>query len=86
MTASIIFHEDSREFHLCNDKISYIMTILKNGELGQLYFGKSLRDRESFGHLLELQKRPMSACAFPGTRVLVWNILGRSIHYLDMEI
>ncbi|GKH33921.1 alpha-galactosidase [Muricomes sp. OA1] len=66
MTASIIFHEDSREFHLCNDKISYIMTILKNGELGQLYFGKSLRDRESFGHLLELQKRPMSACAFPG--------------------
>ena len=42
MTASIIFHEDSREFHLCNDKISYIMTILKNGELGQLYFGKTL--------------------------------------------
>ena len=66
MTASIIFHEDSREFHLCNDKISYIMTILKNGELGQLYFGKTLRERESFGHLLELQKRPMSACAFPG--------------------
>lgn len=66
MTASIIFHEDSREFHLCNDKISYIMTILKNGELGQLYFGKSLRDLESFGHFLELQKRPMSACAFPG--------------------
>ena len=26
----IIFHENSREFHVCNDQISYIIKILKN--------------------------------------------------------
>ena len=66
MSVEIIYHEESKEFHLYNDKISYIITVLKNGELGQLYFGRRLRDRESFGHLLELQRRPMATCAFPG--------------------
>ena len=66
MSVEIIYHEESKEFHLYNDKISYIITVLKNGELGQLYFGRRLRERKSFGHLLELQRRPMTACAFPG--------------------
>ena len=33
---SIVFHESSREFHLYNDSISYIIKILGNGQLGQL--------------------------------------------------
>lgn len=66
MAAEIIYHEKSKEFHLYNDKISYIITVLKNGELGQLYFGRHLKDRESFGHLLELKRRPMAACAYQG--------------------
>ena len=49
---SICYHEGSREFHLYNKEISYLITILKNGQLGQLYFGKKLHDRESFSHLL----------------------------------
>ena len=60
----VIYHEESRNFHLFNEKISYIFTILKNGQLGQLYFGKRLRDRESFNHLLEFCDRPMSVCTF----------------------
>lgn len=37
---SICYHEGSREFHLSNRDIGYIITVLKNGQLGQLYFGK----------------------------------------------
>lgn len=39
---------------------------LKNGQLGQLYFGKKLHDRESFSHLLELRYRPMAVCTYEG--------------------
>lgn len=63
---AIYFHETSGEFHLQNEKISYIMTILKNGELGQLYFGSRLRDRESFAHFQKLYRRPMSVCRYEG--------------------
>ena len=34
----IIYEEKSRQFHLYNDKISYIMTCLPNGQMGQLYY------------------------------------------------
>ena len=58
---SVVFHESSREFHLYNDRISYIIKILENGQLGQLYFGKRIHDREGFGYLLEIANRPMTA-------------------------
>ncbi len=60
----IIFHEQSRVFHLYNDTISYVMMILKNGQPGQLYFGRRIRDREDFSHLFELSERPMSCCLY----------------------
>lgn len=63
---SIIFHEASKTFHMTNGKISYIFKILKNNQLGQLYYGRALHDRPDFNHLLELRARPMSACTFPG--------------------
>ena len=62
----IIYHEGSKEFHLTNGQTSYIIQILPNGALGQLYFGAPLRDRADFSHLLELRQRPMASCAFPG--------------------
>ena len=62
----ILYKEGPREFHLCNGRISYIIQILKNGQLGQLYFGKRVRDRESFAHLLELARRDMAPCVFEG--------------------
>lgn len=48
---NIVWHEKSKQFHLYNDLISYIMYVQPNGELGQLYFGSVLRDREDFRHL-----------------------------------
>lgn len=57
----ILFHEKSGEFHLFNDEISYIIKVLPNRQLGQVYYGKRLRDRESFEHLVEYSMRPMVA-------------------------
>lgn len=65
---AIVYHENSRTFHLYNAKLSYIFTILKDGTPGQLYFGKRIRDREDFSHLLELQHRPLAPCAFEGDK------------------
>ena len=53
---SIFFNEKTREFHIQGKNISYIMKILKNGELGQLYFGKKIKHRESFAHFLQTDK------------------------------
>ena len=53
---SIIFHESSKTFHLYNNNISYIMTVLPNGHLGNLYFGKRIHDREDFSYLLEMKQ------------------------------
>ena len=60
---SIIYHESTQTFHLTNGKISYLMKVFPDGTLGQLYFGKAVRDREGFDHLLEMKSRPMSAIA-----------------------
>lgn len=66
MHTEIFFHDKPKEFHLNNGKISYIINVLRNGELGQLYYGKAISDRDSFAHLLELSPRAMAACVFPG--------------------
>ena len=62
----IFYHASSQTFHLSNDAVSYIMKVLPNGQLGQLYFGKAIHDRENFDHLLEMNHRPMSAYVFEG--------------------
>ena len=63
---SIVFHEKSREFHLYNDQISYVIGILRNGQPGQLYYGKKLRDRESFAHLQKYGGGAMSVNPIKG--------------------
>ena len=67
---SIVFHEKNRTFHLFNDKISYIMTVLPNGQMGQLYFGKRIHQREDYSYLLEMMARPMGSYVFEGDRTL----------------
>ena len=42
----ILFNEKTGEFHLYNNTISYMMKILRNGQMGQLYFGKKVALRE----------------------------------------
>lgn len=61
---AIRFYEESGEFHLFNGQISYIMKILKNGQIGHLYYGKKLRERPDFGHMLEYAYRDMAPCEF----------------------
>lgn len=39
---SIIVNEKNKTFHLYNNQISYLMSVLPNGHIGQLYFGKRI--------------------------------------------
>lgn len=57
----IVFHEETKVFHLFNDQISYIMDVLPNGQISQLYCGARLRDRSDFAHLQDATCRPISS-------------------------
>ena len=59
---SVYIHEESRTFHLQNDKISYIMQIYPWGEPGQIYFGQRIHDKEDFGYFVEGSVRSHGAC------------------------
>ncbi|MBX4271696.1 alpha-galactosidase [Clostridium estertheticum] len=61
---AIIFHEGSKEFHIYNEEISYIIKILDNNQLGNLYYGKKVHDRDSFSYLLEGKLRSLAAYIF----------------------
>ncbi len=63
---SIEYYCSSKEFHLFNGKICYMMKILDNGQLGHLYFGKKLKERPDFGHMAEYAYRDMAPCEFDG--------------------
>lgn len=60
----IIFHENTGEFHLYNDRISYLIKLLRNGQPGQIYFGKRVPLKEDYGYLIENRYRPASAYVF----------------------
>jgi alpha-galactosidase len=49
---SIVYHEKAREFHLYNNEISYLMQIMNNDQMANLYYGSRIRDREGFGYLV----------------------------------
>lgn len=61
---AIIYHENSKEFHLYNNEISYIIKILDNLQLGNLYYGKKIHDKESFSYLLEGKLRALAAYVY----------------------
>jgi alpha-galactosidase len=48
----IEWNQESREFHLRNDRISYVVRVLENGWLGHLYFGTRLTEGRSYAHLV----------------------------------
>ena len=51
---NIFFNSDNMEFHLQNDKVSYIIKVLGTGDLGHLYFGKRLNHKENFSNMLQI--------------------------------
>ena len=67
---AIVYHRQAREFHLTNGQISYLMEIMENGQIEHLYFGKALRDRESFHHLHEETSRSLMAVNVPEPGIL----------------
>lgn len=57
---NILFNENSKQFHLYNEKFSYIMKILEDGELVNLYFGSKIDDNEDFSYTILTQSRAMA--------------------------
>ncbi|MGD7009586.1 alpha-galactosidase [Metabacillus sp. 84] len=47
---SIHINTEAKQFHLTNGKISYIFHVLKNGELGHLYYGIAIKHQADFSH------------------------------------
>ena len=60
----IVVNQAKDTFHLYNEEISYIIGILPNRQLGQLYFGKRIHIQEDYSYFLEMPVRPMSSCVF----------------------
>ena len=60
---AIIFHKQSKCFHLYNDEVSYIMRIMENGQLENLYYGTKIHDKEDFAYFHdEAMRSQMSVC------------------------
>lgn len=61
----ISFAAATQQFHLYNDRISYVMKVLRDGHLGQLYFGARCRKTATTGTLstriTTVRRRPMSS-------------------------
>lgn len=57
----ILYHEETRTFHLYNRQISYLMQVMANGQMGQLYFGKRLKDKADFSYLVQTEERAMNS-------------------------
>ncbi|MRX71551.1 alpha-galactosidase [Bacillus lacus] len=63
---AIYYNKLTREFHLQSKGVSYIFTIMKNEQLGHLYFGKEIRHRESFTHMFRTQQKAATSCVYEG--------------------
>ncbi len=48
----IEWNSDTREFHVRNDRVSYILRVLENGWLGHVYFGSALTGERSYARLV----------------------------------
>lgn len=71
----IRYHKETKEFYLGNNQISYIMRVIPNGQMENLYFGKYIEDRSDFRSLYENGNRShMSNCVpEPGTLSLQYT-------------
>jgi alpha-galactosidase len=59
-SASIDWTQETREFHLRNDWLSYVVGVHENGALGQLYLGPALARGRSYRHLVPDEFRGFS--------------------------
>lgn len=61
----IYVNDKAKEFHLQGKSYSYIFKVMKNNQLGQLYYGKKIKHRPSFDHLYEPRFRCDTVNTFP---------------------
>lgn len=62
----IIFDGHQQVFHLQGKDISYIFTILKNHQLGHIYFGKRIHHTDQLASVIRYAPRAYTACVFEG--------------------
>lgn len=74
----VIFHEKTKTFHLYNQEVSYLIHVMENGQLENLYYGKKIRDKEDFTYQHEeIGRSHLTVCVpEPGTL---------SMHYARCE-
>lgn len=69
MNMGIEYSAQWTQFHLYNEEISYIITLLPNRQLGQLYFGARLPIARDYRYLRETAPRYMTSYPIAGD----WN-------------
>lgn len=74
----ILFDGANTLFHLQGKDVSYVLTILKNQQLGHLYFGKRLRPHNLTPHILRDGPAPFCPGVFEGDSAF-------SLDYLPQE-
>ena len=74
----ILYHETTRTFHLYNDKVSYIMRVMENEQLENLYYGRQICDELSFDMYHEEVMRSQMSICIPEPGLL-------SMHYTKQE-
>ncbi|MFB5662337.1 alpha-galactosidase [Alteribacillus sp. HJP-4] len=62
----IHYNQTAQEFHLQTGQTSYIFTVLKNNQLGHLYYGKKIRHRDDFSRMLLIDSRSNTTSVFEG--------------------
>src|SRR5699024_3170607 len=62
----IHYNKETKEFHLQAKDVSYIFNILRNNQIGHLYYVKKLRHRDSFNHLYREEFRDNGTHVFEG--------------------
>ena len=75
---AIKYHEKTKTFHIFNKEVSYIIHIMQNGQLENLYYGKAVRDKEDFTYLHEECVRSHMAICIPEPGTL-------SMHFTKQE-
>lgn len=67
---AIRFYEKTKTFHLFNKEVSYIMCVMENGQIENLYYGKAIKEREDFSHFHEEMSRALTSVCVPEPGVL----------------
>lgn len=66
----IKYHDSKKIFHLFNREVSYLIRIMENGQLENLYYGKAIHDREDFSHFHQEEMRSQMSVCIPEPGIL----------------